>query len=330
MKVILPLAGFGKRMRPHTWSKPKPLLSVAGKTVLAHVLDYVLPLGVDEVVFIVGWLGDQIREYVATHYADAPFKARFVEQTELKGQAHAVYLAKEYVHGPCLFTWVDTLFRADLSGLDRAPADVVAFTIEAEDPRPFGVAVEQDGRVVRLIEKPPTCEFKQVVVGVYYVAEGEKLIDAIAHLMAQNMQTKGEFYLADAFNVMLARGATMITRPVSVWEDCGVPETLLHTNRFLLENGHSHEIPTQHSVLIPPVYVAPSAQIENSVVGPYVSIGEGVRLKNVIVRDAIIEEGAVLENSLLERSLIGSLVQMRGAMRQVSLGADSTDLPSEG
>jgi len=168
------------------------------------------------------------------------------------------------------------------------------------------------------------------VVGVYYVAQGERLIAAIEQLMASNIQTKGEFYLADAFNVMLARGATMITRPVSVWEDCGVPETLLHTNRFLLENGHSQEVATQRSVLIPPVYVAASAQIENSIVGPYVSIGERVHVKNAIVRDAIIEDDALIENSLLEHSLIGNLVQMRGSMRQVNLGADSTELPSEG
>ncbi|MBN1401293.1 MAG: NTP transferase domain-containing protein [Anaerolineae bacterium] len=324
MKVVLPMAGLGTRLRPHTWSKPKPLIEIAGKPVLAHVLDYVLPLGIDEVICIVGWLGDQIRDYIDAHY-EVP--ARYVWQEELKGQAHAVYLAREHLQGPCLFTWVDTLFRADLSGLSQVDADAVAFVKEAEDPRPFGVAVVESGRVVRLIEKPKGFEHRQVVVGVYYVAEGAKLARAVESLLSQGIQTEGEFYLADAFNVMLGWGARMITRSVSVWEDCGVPDTLLKSNRFLLANGHHREAPTRNSVLVPPVYIAETAEIENAVIGPYVSVGEGAQVRGAIIQDAIVGRNACIEHVVLEHSLIGDSARVIGAVGSLNIGDDSASMP---
>ena len=324
VKVVLPMAGLGSRLRPHTWSKPKPLMRIAGKPVLGHVLDYVLPLGVDEGVFIIGWLGDQIREYVDATY---DFRAHYVVQEKLQGQAHALYLAKDYLSGPCLITWVDTLFRADLSGLGQSGSDVIAFTQEAEDPRPFGVAVQENGRVVRLIEKPTGLEHRQVVVGVYYVAEGAELVEAIEMLLHRGTQTKGEYYLADAFNVMLERGAVMTTRPVTVWEDTGVPDTVLKTNRYLLENGHSQEISTRNGVLVPPVHIAASATIENAVVGPHVSIGEGTRVSNAIIRDAVVGDSTLIENVVLEHTLIGSNTEIRGTVQRLNVGDDSTAVP---
>ena len=320
MKVVLPLAGLGKRMRPHTWSKPKPLLNIAGKPVLGHVLDKLQPLDVEEVIFITGWLGNQIKEYVEANY---DFASRYVVQEELKGQAHAIYLAKEFLSGPCMIIFVDTLFEADLGGLTDSFVDGVLYVKEVEDPRRFGVAVEKDGRVVRLIEKPDSFEHRRAIVGVYYVRDGASLIEAIDHLIERNIQTKGEFYLADALQVMIDRGARIVSRPVSVWEDCGKPETVLHTNRYLLESGHTQVVPVQNSVLIPPVYVAETANIENAVVGPYVTVGDGVRITGAIVRDAIIEEGSTVENITLENSLIGRDATIRGAFSQLNVGDDA-------
>jgi len=320
MKVILPLAGLGSRMRPQTWSRPKPLLNVAGKTVLAHVLDTLETVGIDEVIFIIGYLGDQIREYIDANYR---FPARYVIQDELKGQAHAIYLAKEYIEGPCMVVFVDTLFKADLTGLEETGADFVAFVKETEDPRRFGVAVTENGRVVRIIEKPETCEYHDVVVGVYYIAEGKVLIGAIDHLLEHGIKTKGEFYLADALQVMLDNGALSVVRPVEVWEDCGKPDAMLQTHRYLLSNGHDQIVETINSVIIPPVHIADGATIVNSVIGPYVTVAEGARVSGSTLKDTIVDEDACIENSLLKDSLIGQRAKVKDHNGQLNLGDDA-------
>ena len=322
MKVIIPLAGYGKRLRPQTWSKPKPLINVAGKPILGHILDrFARMQDVEDVVFIVGWLGDQIQDYVRANYR---FRDHYVEQTELKGQAHALYLAKEFLTGPCIILFVDTLFEGDLSDLDRTGADIVGFVKEVDDPRRFGVVVEEDGRVVRIIEKPEGFEHRKAVVGLYYLREGRDLVSAIEHLLAHDIQTKGEYYLADALQVMIDRGARFVSRPVTVWEDCGEPETVLHTNRYLLEHGAAQEVATKQSVIIPPVHIAEGARIEHAVVGPYVTVAAGATVRNAIVRDAIIDEGAVVEGIAIEGSLVGRNATLRGAFRRINVGDDST------
>ncbi|MHB1355750.1 MAG: sugar phosphate nucleotidyltransferase [Anaerolineae bacterium] len=319
MKVIIPLAGLGKRMRPQTWSKPKPLLNVAGKPVLGHVLDKFTPLDPEEVVFITGWLGEQITRYVEGSYH---LNSRYVEQHELKGQAHAIYLAREYLQGPCIIVFVDTLFEADLSGLTNEPVDGVLYVKEVVDPSRFGVVVQDGEYITRLIEKPETDEYRNVMVGLYYVREGRDLVDAIEYLLAQKIQTKGEYYLADALQVMINRGARFTTRSVGVWEDCGTPETLLHTNRYLLENGHAQSAPIKDSAVIEPVYIAKTAHIERSVVGPYVTVGENAVISNVVICDSIIDTGAHLENLILCNALIGQNAYVGGAVGSFNIGDD--------
>lgn len=320
MKVIVPLAGFGKRMRPQTWSKPKPLLNVAGKPILGHILDKFKPLDVDEAVFIVGWLRDQIQDYVAGNY---DFKAHYVVQSVLKGQAHALYLAREYLSGPCIIVFVDTLFEADLSRLEQTDADAILFTQTVEDPRRFGVVVEEQGRITRLIEKPDSFEHRKAVIGLYYVREGAMLREAVEHVLARNIQTKGEYYLADAFQAMIDQGAHIISQSVDAWEDCGEPDTLLHTNRWLLDHGRSQEVATHNAILVPPVYVAPTAIIKDSVVGPYATIGDNVRIQDAIVRDAIVDEGSILESVALEHSLIGRNAVIKGKLHRLNIGDNS-------
>ena len=319
MQVILPMAGIGRRMRPHTWSKPKPLIYLAGKTLLDHVLDCFQGLDVDELVLIVGWLGDQIREHMQTHH-DLP--VRYVVQDQLKGQAHAIHLAKEYLHGPCMIAWVDTVFGVDLSGIQDTGSDIIGYTMEVEDPRRFGVVVEKDGRVVRLIEKPDTCEHRKAVIGLYYLRDSRPLIEAIEHLMAQNIQTKGEFYLTDALQVMIDRGAHMVTRTATVWEDCGTPPAVLQTHRYLLDHGYGRHAGGHRGVVIPPVHIAEGAVIDGATIGPYVSLGKGARVTHGQVRDAIIEAGATVEDSVLERSLVGRNAIVRGAVGRLNVGDD--------
>jgi len=321
MQVVLPVAGFGSRMRPHTWSKPKPLLHVAGNTVLGHTLDKLADLNVDEVIFITGWLGEQIQDWVRRRYA---FKARYVVQEKLEGQAHAIYLAKDYIAGPCLVIFVDTIFEANLGMLETVDVDGVIYVQEVDDPRDFGVVVEENGRVVRYVEKPETLDNRKTTVGVFWFRDGQQLISAIEELLANNIRTKGEFYLADAINVMLNRGAHFISEPVTLWEDCGQPETILKTNRTLLSRGRaSAHVEGTNCVVIPPVYVAPSAQLENVIIGPYVSVDENVRIVSSIIRDSIIESGAVIEASNLESSLIGRRAVIRGHIAQLNVGDNS-------
>jgi glucose-1-phosphate thymidylyltransferase len=326
MKVIIPLAGFGKRMRPHTWSKPKPLVNVAGKPVLGHILDKLadLDVDVDELIFIVGWLGDQIEEYYGA--SGYPYPASYVEQEELLGQAHAIWLAREHLNGPVLIIFVDTIFEAELGGLETSGLDGVLYVKEVEDPRRFGVTVlGDDGMVARLVEKPDSFENRLAVVGVYYVHDGSWLIRAIEELMARNLQTKGEFYLADAYTLMIEQGARFGVRQVSVWEDCGTPQDVLKTNRYLLEHGRDNtdDAATVDSVVIPPVYIAPTAQVKHSIIGPHVTIAENSVVERSIVRDSIIDEGAYIDDTMLGRSLIGKEAVVRGRYRQLNVGDSS-------
>lgn len=326
MKVVIPLAGFGKRMRPHTWSKPKPLVNVAGKPVLGHILDKLahLDVNVDELIFIVGWLGEQIEAYYqASGY---PYPARYVEQKELLGQAHAIWLAREHLAGPMLIIFVDTVFEADLKGLETSGLDGILYVKEVEDPRRFGVAVTgRDGLVQRLIEKPETFENRLAVVGVYYIRDSAWLLRAIEELIARGIQTKGEYYLADAFTLMIQQGARLGIREVWVWEDCGTPQDVLKTNRYLLEHGQDNGpvAPTIHSVVIPPVYIAPSARVEHSIIGPYVTIAENSIVLRSIIRDSIIDEGAYIDDTMLDRSLIGKDAVVRGRYRVLNVGDSS-------
>ncbi|MCR4407395.1 MAG: sugar phosphate nucleotidyltransferase [Anaerolineae bacterium] len=329
MKVVIPLAGFGTRLRPHTYTKPKPLLNVAGKPVLGHILDKFTGLSVEEVIFITGWLGDQIEAYVEANY-NFP-STHYIEQKELLGQAHAISLAASHLEGPVLILFVDTLFEADLAPLFHEQADAVIYAKEVEDPRRFGVVVLEGDRIVRFIEKPDGFEHRLAVIGLYWVKDGRWLLRAIQELMARNIQTKGEFYLADAFQLMIDQGAYFKAEVVEVWEDCGKPETVLHTNRYLLDNGHDNSLSavTEQSVLVPPVYIAPTARVVQSVIGPYATLADGCVVRNSIVRDSIIDCGAFIEDAMLERSLIGERAVVRGRYRVLNVG-DSSHVDDSG
>lgn len=320
MQAIIPLAGFGTRLRPHTYTKPKPLVSVAGKPVLGHILDKLTGLDIEEIIFIVGYLGDQIRDYVGANYA---FPSRYIEQSELKGQAHAIYLAKEHIRGPVLIIFVDTIFETDLSVLEDEQAGGVIYVKEVEDPRRFGVVITENGWITRLVEKPSSPVSNLAVIGLYYVKDSHLLLDCIAELIQKDIKTQGEYFLADAFQLMIDRGARFRARTVEVWEDCGKPETVLHTNRYLLEHGGAQEIATENSVLIPPVYVEKTAVIKDSVVGPYVSVAGGATIVRSILSDSIINECAHIEDANLRQSLIGKDAYVRGSAQRLNVGDSS-------
>ncbi|HLA97799.1 MAG TPA: sugar phosphate nucleotidyltransferase [Anaerolineales bacterium] len=315
MKVVIPMAGLGTRLRPHTWSKPKQLISVAGKAVLDHVLDTLssLPDPANiELINIVGHFGDQIEAYLGERYPH--IKARYVLQEDPRGQSHAIYLAREHLSGPMLMVFADTLIETDLSFLADEPAEAVAWVKPVPDPRRFGVAVlDKNGWVTRLIEKPAEMGNNLAVVGFYYFQGAEDLLSAIEEQMRRGLKLKDEFFLADAINIMLERGLKMRIEKVDVWLDAGTSEALLETNRYLLDNGRSNiksATETAGLVVIPPVFIHPTAEVVNSVIGPHVSVGAGCRVESSILRDTILEDEAQVKDVILEGSLIGRQAQI--------------------
>lgn len=324
MKVMILLAGLGTRLRPHTYSKPKPLIPVAGKPVLGHILDRLAGLEVNETIFVVGYLGEQIQQYVTKAYPH--LCARYVEQTEMKGQAHAINLAREYIDQPVLIIFGDTIWETDFTRLARVQADGLIYVREVEDPRRFGVALVQEGFVTRFVEKPKTPISNLAVVGVYYFRNWQALLQSIEQVIARDIQLKGEYFLADAMQLMLDAGARLEVETIPVWEDCGTREALLKTNRYLLDQ-RSYARPSEGSVVIPPVYISDSAQIKHSIIGPYVSISDGAVIENSILRDCIVSENAYIENRVLEQSLIGKDARVRGTFQRMNVG-DSSEIDS--
>jgi len=325
IKVVIPMAGLGTRLRPHTWSKPKQLVSVAAKPVLDHVLDMLSTLPDPqniELINIVGYLGDQIEDHMREHYPG--IKSHFVLQDDPRGQSHAIYLAREFLSGPMMVVFADTLIDTDLSILADEEHDAIAWVKPVPDPRRFGVAVlDQDEQVTQLIEKPQEMDNNLVVVGFYYFRSAEDLLSAIETQMERDVQLKGEYFLADAINIMLENGLKMRPERIDIWLDAGTPEALLETNRYLLENGHgnSHQLPDRNGVVInPPVFVHPTAELENCVVGPFASIGAGARVSSSIVRDSILENEAQVANVSLENSLIGRHAQVQSRPGSVNVG----------
>ena len=330
LKVVIPMAGLGTRLRPHTWSKPKQLVSVAGKTALDHVLDSLSSLPDPqniEVINIVGYLGDQIEEHVRTHYPN--LRAHFVVQEDPRGQSHAIKLADAYLEGPMLMVFADTLIETDLSFLQQETAEAIAWVKPVPDPRRFGVAVVgEDGWVKRLVEKPKEMNNNLAVVGFYYFKDSRALISAIDEQIARDLQLKGEFYLADAVNIMLERGMKMRTQQVEVWLDAGTPEALLETNRYLLANGCNNSVEAagrEGVVIIPPVFIHPTAQVRESIIGPNVSLGAGCVVEHSILRDTILEDEAQTNGVILESSLIGRRALLRRRAGVLNAG-DNTEL----
>ncbi len=320
--AIIPVAGVGTRLRPHTHTLPKVLLQVAGKPILAHILDDLPGLGIHRAVLIVGYMGDLVREYVDRHYAGR-LEVSYAEQPERLGLGHAVSLARPFCDsGPVLIILGDTIFEADLApvlagGTDRIGVKAVP------DPRRFGIVeLGPDGRVTRMIEKPEHPTSNLAITGIYYFAESGPLFDALADLQREGVRTKDEFQLTDAMERLVSRGTVITTFPVEGWYDCGKTETLLETNRILLDKqGGSPSIPG--SIVHPPVHVAEGAVIEDCILGPHVSVAAGARLRNTAVRDSIVNENATIEDIILEASVVGQNAVVRGGYRRVNVGDSS-------
>ena len=323
LKIVIPMAGWGTRMRPHTWSKPKPLVSVAGKTSLEHVMDMFksIPASIDvEYIFIVGpFLGElQVPPFINQTYPG--IKAHFVVQQEMKGQSHALWLSREYLSGPMIMCFSDTLMETDFNFLAEEPADGVAWVMPVPDPRRFGVAeLGQDGWVRRFIEKPQSMDNNLVVVGCYYFKSAEQLLGAIQTQMARKVMLKNEFFLTDAITIMLEDGAKVRTEPINTWLDTGTIEATLDTNRILLEKLNPANAPRDGVTLVEPAFIHPTAQVSNSVIGPYASVGPNCQIQDSRIEDSILEDGVQVKDAALTRSLIGRQASVAGQGAQTPI-----------
>ena len=306
-------------MRPHTWSKPKPLLSVAGKTVLDHLLGTfeTLPSSLDvEYTFIISpFLGEsQIPAFMTENYPK--LKVNYAIQNEMKGQSHAILLAKKHLTGPIIVIYADTLINADFSAMPDQNVDIIGWVKTVPDPRRFGVAVvNSSGQVERLIEKPKDSIYNLAVVGCYYFREGRDLVSAIEKQIHHDKQLSGEYYLTDAINIMLNGGTKMETRQIDTWLDTGTIDATLETNRYLLEHGGANlSKPRNYEnvEIIEPVFIHPSAEVSDSVIGPYASIGEECYIDNACIENSILDGGATVEFVSLKDSFIGKQSEVRG------------------
>ncbi len=323
MKVIIPLAGKGTRLRPHTHVTPKPMLKVAGRPVMSYVMDDVLRLGnVEQVVYITGHLKDKVEAYARTTY-DIP--SVFIEQAVQDGTAGAVALAKPFVDQPVLIIFVDTIFDADLTMLKDSDDDGIIWTKEVEDYQRFGVVVtDEHGHMTKIVEKPKEPISKRANIGLYYIKNWKLLYEGIDHVLA-TAPNKGEWYLTDAFQYMIDHGAKIKVVDVDGWYDAGQLETLLDTNRTMLEKGRARRPETlgAGATIVEPVYIEDGCTIEHATVGPNVSLGAGSTVRHSSVANAVIGENTLVEHAHLHDAFLGDRVVVRGVKGSMNLGDDS-------
>jgi glucose-1-phosphate thymidylyltransferase len=316
--AVVPVAGFGARLRPHTHTRPKPLLHVAGKPIIGHILDQLVPLGVERIVLVVGYLGDRIVDYVTSR---GDFKqVEFVEQKEMLGLGHAIWLTRDVVgDDPQLMVYGDTIFQADLADVLSRPGDGHLGVKRVDDPSRFGVVTQENGQVTGLVEKPTTFVSDLAIVGVNHIRDSRRLYACLGSLIRQDQRTRDEFQVTDAFQAMVDEGAELGTFPVDHWFDCGTREALLATNRIMLDGRTLPDV-SADVVIVPPAHIDPTAQVSQCVIGPHVSVGAGACVRQAVVRNSIVGEEAVVENIVLEDSIIGFQAAVTGRPSHLNVG----------
>jgi len=322
MKVIIPLAGKGTRLRPHTHITPKPMLKVAGKPVMAYILEDLEKLGnVEQIIYITGHLKEKVEQYVR---AEFDFPAVFIEQKVQDGTAGAVALARDHVDQPVLIIFVDTIFDADLSVIKTTDADGIIWVKEVEDYQRFGVVVtDAQGNMTKIVEKPSTPISKRANIGLYYIKNWKLLYEGIAWVLRQP-KNKGEYYLTDAFQYMIDKGAKIRVIDVEGWYDAGKIDTLLETNRAMLEKGRARRpAKTDGCTIVDPVYVEEGVTLRRSRIGPNVTLGAGSVVEDSELKDTLVGERTKILRSVLHDSLIGDEAHVEGVRGELTMGDHS-------
>jgi len=327
MKAIIPVAGAGAKLRPHTYTQPKALIPIAGKTILSFIVDQLHEAGIDEFVFIVGYLGEKIKEYVTNTYPD--LKTHFVFQNERQGTGHAIELTKNIVgEGEVIIALGDTICEYDIREVLDSPYSMLGIK-KVDDPRNFGVAsIDEEGFIEQLVEKPAIPKSNMALVGIYKIKEGYLLYECLHSLYAQQLKPNTDYNLTDALEAMLRKGVKMKSFRVKNWFDCGKKETLLESNATILKKTGGNitgEHPYKDCIIIEPVSIAEGCNISHSIIGPHVAIGANTTIKHSIVRDSIIGSYTNLFEVVLDNSLIGSDASVKGLSRSLNIG-DNTEI----
>ena len=319
MKAVIPVAGIGKRLRPHTFTIPKALLNVAGKPILGHIVDSLIGMGVTEIIPIIGYKGDLIREYLDNAY-DIPIT--YVAQEEQKGIAHAVSLTREYADNSELIIILgDTIIKTDFNKIPSA-GDFVLGVREVEDPGRFGICEVEEGIITNIVEKPDEPKSNLALIGLYYFKDSGPLFDACASIIERDITTKGEYQITDALQLMIKNGTRFTPYHIDGWFDCGKVETLLETNRTLLDGMEPND-GREGSIIIQPCFIAKNSIVENSIIGPYVTIAEKSEIRHCIIENSILNEGCILENVILRESVVGAYAEVTGRASSLNVSDHS-------
>jgi glucose-1-phosphate thymidylyltransferase len=328
MKALIPVAGAGTRLRPHTYTQPKPLIPVAGKPILAHIIDALLATGFKEFVFVIGYLGEKVKNFVEANYKD--LHGEFVVQEEREGLGHAVWSARKAIkNSDELFIVLgDTVFDMDLKAMIHSPTTCFGVK-EVVDPREFGVVeLDDKGFVKKVVEKPKIPRSNLALVGLYKIHEVNDLLEALTYNIRHDIRTNGEFQLADALQRMLNTGIKMTTTPVNNWFDCGKKDILLETNAMLLQKHHTFDVDLpvfDNTIIVHPVSIGENCIITDSIIGPNVTVAANTRINASIIRESIIGSYSTLTEIILNRSIIGSDTSIRGIRRSLNIG-DNTEI----
>ena len=328
MNIVIPMAGMGKRLRPHTLTTPKPLIEVAGKSIVRRLcedINQVVGEQIDEIGFIIGDFGKEVEERLLQIAEQLGAKGKIYYQNEPLGTAHAVWCARESLKGKVTVAFADTLFDAGFAM--NTEEDGIIWTHKVEDPSAFGVVRKNDdGTINGFVEKPKEFVSNEAIIGIYYFKSGDNLLSELQYLIDNNITKSGEYQLTDALQNMLDKGLKFKTNDVKEWLDCGNPAATINTNQRVLElkSGKeqlvSRDVKSNNSVIIPPVYIGKGVSINNSVIGPYVSIAEGCEINDCRIENTMIGKQCILSKSVIAESMIGNNVNIKSNIQRLSIG----------
>lgn len=327
MNILIPMAGRGTRLRPHTLTVPKPLIPVAGKPIIQRLVEDLVAAyngKVDEIAFIVGDLGVDVERELVAIAERLGARGRIYHQEKALGVGHAIYCAWESLSGPCLIAFADTLFKADFTF--NSAEDGMIWVERVQDPSAFGVVkLNDEGYITDFVEKPTDFVSNLAIVGIYYLREGEKLREALNRIINDDIKEKNEFQLTTALELLKNEGVRFRTGEIEEWLDCGNKEAILYSNQRMLEihrdnNLIASNVLIENSIIIDPCFLGENAVIRNSVIGPHVSIGHNSTVENTVITNSIIQNESHIMNALLDNSMVGNFSVFAGSKDELNLG----------